>query len=119
MAALGGGISSPTAIQSRPDSPNFIQIASKNSSLILSWDSKQIERWLADHKLEKYGPLLAEQCITSGALLLQLTEDHFKEMGVTIIGHRLALVNAIDKLRMEAGFLPSAKFGNVGYLLEE
>ena len=47
------------------------------------------------------------------------TEDHLKEMGICCIGHQLILVNGIDVLRYKAGLLPSAKFVNVRYLLEE
>ncbi len=112
----GGGIWSPTSMYSRPDSPTDARLQS--CSPILSWDEDKISEWLKQQNLGKHVLAMKEQHISSGAELLQLTEDHFKEMGITPIGERLALVNAIDRLRLEAGYFPSAKFCDSDFLLE-
>ena len=117
--ANGGGVWSPTSMYSRPDSPSECSVGhGLQNSPIMSWDTKKINEWLEKQDLGKHVSVLNEQKIYLGAELLQLTEDHFKEMGIRSIGERLALVNAIDRLRLEAGYFPSAKFCDSGYLLE-
>ena len=57
--------------------------------------------------------------IGSGHVLLQLCEEHMKEMGVKIVGHRLELLRQIDKLRNKAGFVSQATFINTPTLLKQ
>lgn len=107
-------------MSSRPESPLDLINGNplKTHSPILSWDTDKINHWLKTQGMEKHSPLLLEQRIDSGAVLLQLTEEHFKDMGISSIGERLALVNAIDRLRIGAGYSPSAKFFDTSHLLD-
>ena len=57
--------------------------------------------------------------IGSGHVLLQLCEEHMKEMGVKIVGHRLELLRQIDKLRNRAGFVSQATFIDTPTLLKQ
>ena len=115
--ACGGGITSPSSMASRPESPEG-HCLQQSQPAIVSWGSDKIEQWLKEQNLEKYNSSFREQQINSGSILLQLTEDHFKEMGVSTVGERLALVTAIDKLRLETGLSPSAKFFDSNHLLK-
>ena len=118
--SIGGGILSPSSSHSRPDTPSdIVKTELLQSNNISSWDGKRISKWLKEQGLESYESLLKEHSILSGAELLQLTEEHFKEMGVSSIGKRLLLVNALDRLRLEAGFYPNAKYCNTSCLLDE
>ena len=51
-----------------------------------------------------------EHCVTSGDVLLRLTEEHLKEMGMRVVGHRLKVVDALEGLRLQSGLLPQAQF---------
>ncbi len=115
--ACGGGIASPSSMASRPESPeeNYLR---QSQSTIVSWGQDKIEQWLKEQNLEKYNSSFREQQIHSGSILLQLTEDHLKEMGVSTVGERLSLITAIDKLRLETGLSPSAKFFDSNHLLK-
>lgn len=120
-SAISGdvGLFSPTSVWSRPDSVDDDNIFSQTKSTTIStWKSSSIEEWLKSVNLQKHSSMLLEQGITTGSVLLQLTEDHLKEMGLLVIGERLALVNALDKLRLEAGYYPSAKFFDGDFFLE-
>ena len=118
ITSCGGGILSPLAPPSRPDSPPLPNTRGENHA-ITKWSSLDITAWLHELGLPQYSQYFNDHCITNGEVLLQLTEEHLERMGLRIIGHRLMLVNAIDKLRRRAGLLPSAKFVNVEFLLEE
>ena len=122
ITSIGGGILSPLSLQYRKHSPNSSLnplLTNKDSIPVTSWNSTQINDWLYEQGLPQYERVFKEQCINTGSVLLQVTEDHLKEMCIRCIGHRLILVNGIDVLRHKAGLLPSAKFVNVRYLLEE
>lgn len=43
-------------------------------------------------------PLFKEQGVCSGEVLVQLTDAHLKEMGVTKVGHRLGIASCIRRL---------------------
>ena len=118
ITACGGGILSPLSPPSRPDSPPLPSTRGENHA-ITKWSSLDITAWLHELGLPQYSQHFNDHCITNGEVLLQLTEEHLERMGLRIIGHRLMLVNAIDKLRRRTGLLPSAKFVNVEFLLEE
>ena len=118
MAVSGGGLWSPTSSISIPDSPLTTEYMPYiRQSSILQWNADNINEWLKREDLEIYCSLFAEHEITCGAVLLQLTDEHFKEMGLTKVGARLRLTIALDKLRLEAGFFPTAKFSDSNYLL--
>lgn len=54
----------------------------------------------ATKDLEQYAELFRSQQI-AGKLLLLLTVEHLKDMGIAALGHRLALMDEIEKLAME------------------
>ena len=58
--------------------------------------------WLRSLGLGKYEALLRENDI-DGTVLLTLTAEDLKELGVTSFGHRRKLVDAIAALRNDAG----------------
>ena len=71
------------------------------SSSVVRWGKKEIAEWLDDIGLGDYLPVFEEHAVVSGKILVQLTEEHLKEMGVRKVGHRLALVAGLNDLRMK------------------
>lgn len=63
----------------------------------LQWNSDKVGEWLAKMGLGQYARNFAEHRVT-GDLLDLLTEGHMKELGVTLVGHRLLLVREIGAL---------------------
>ena len=57
--------------------------------------------WLRSLGLEQYEAAFRENAINEG-LLPSLTAEDLKELGVGIVGHRRALLNAIAALRADA-----------------
>lgn len=57
-----------------------------------------IEDWLGRLGLEQYGPAFRANAI-DGAVLRTLTADDLKDLGVTLVGHRRKLLDAISVLR--------------------
>ncbi|MFL5284016.1 MAG: AAA family ATPase [Rhodopila sp.] len=57
--------------------------------------------WLKSLSLEQYEATFRENAVTV-ALLPTLTADDLKDLGITLIGHRRQLLNAIAALRSEA-----------------
>ena len=55
----------------------------------------------------------------SGEILLSLTEEHLKEMGVASVGHRLKLSKAIEDLRRECGLLSRDRYTNVDHIMSQ
>ncbi|MCZ6731059.1 MAG: AAA family ATPase [Gammaproteobacteria bacterium] len=62
--------------------------------------SNGVTRWLEELGLGKYLAVFAENDIDT-ELLLQLTDDDLKELGVASLGHRKKMLNAIGILRSE------------------
>jgi hypothetical protein len=60
-----------------------------------------VASWLRQLGLERYEPAFRENDI-SAAVLPSLTADDLKELGVTSVGHRRRLLDAIVYLRTEA-----------------
>jgi class 3 adenylate cyclase len=58
--------------------------------------------WLRSLGLERYEAALRENEIDE-TVLLDLTHETLKELGVTVVGHRLKLLGAIAALRADAG----------------
>ena len=54
--------------------------------------------WLARLGLPQYAKAFAQNAV-DGEVLAQLTADDLKELGVTLVGHRRKLLNAIECLR--------------------
>ena len=57
--------------------------------------------WLRGHGLEQYAAAFRENAIDD-AILPKLTADDLKDLGVTIVGHRRKLLEAIAALRVDA-----------------
>lgn len=86
-------------------------VAEPSDSVVAKWSRDDVVGWLAEVGMSSYAQLVVEEhAVTSGAVLLQLTEEHLKEMGVWSVGHRLEMVGALERLRLEAGLLPRAQF---------
>ena len=77
---------------------------------VFSWTFHDICDWLHELQLQEYTDTFATHAITNGRTLLQLTQEHMKEMGISKIGHRVAVSNALDKLRSAAGMVPKALY---------
>src|SRR3954467_15411945 len=58
--------------------------------------------WLRGLGLERYEQAFGDNEIDA-AVLPRLTADDLKDMGVTVIGHRRRLLDAIDALRADGG----------------
>ena len=58
--------------------------------------------WLSDLNLEQYAEIFRENDIDA-KVLLNLTSEDLKEIGVLSVGHRRKLLGAITALRLEAG----------------
>ena len=61
-----------------------------------------IDRWLEGIGLSQYAELFRSNDI-DGALLHQLTGDDLKEIGVTSLGHRKKLLEAVAALSAPSG----------------
>ena len=60
-----------------------------------------VARWLAEQGLEQYAEAFVANAI-DGEVLRTLTEDDLKELGVSALGHRKRLLEAIAALREES-----------------
>jgi hypothetical protein len=58
--------------------------------------------WLRSLGLERYEAAFRENEIDE-TVLPSLTEEHLKQLGVTALGHRVKLLDAIAALRTDAG----------------
>src|ERR1700750_77804 len=63
--------------------------------------------WLRSLGLGKYEAVFRENEIDE-TVLPSLTEEHLKQLGVTALGHRLKLLDAIAALRNHASGSPSS-----------
>ena len=77
---------------------------------VLSWTFDNIRDWLHELHLGEYKNNFYLQAVTSGKILLQLSQEDLKEMGVNKVGDRLTLCNALDELRSAAGMIPRASY---------
>ena len=75
---------------------------------VLSWTFHDICNWLSELRLQQYTDTFVSHAITNGRILLQLTQENLKEMGISKVGHRLAMSNALDKLRNAGPMVPRA-----------
>lgn len=66
-----------------------------------TWTSKRVSEWLSSLGLREYADTFAQHRVT-GDLLEVLTEDHLKELGVQIVGHRLVLLRELSTLKRKA-----------------
>ena len=61
-----------------------------------------LEGWLRSLGLEQYEAVFRENAIDA-SVLPSLTADDLKDLGITLVGHRRRLLDAIAALRVEAG----------------
>ena len=66
-----------------------------------TWSSKRVSEWLSSLGLREYADTFAQHRVT-GDLLEVLTEDHLKELGVQLVGHRLVLLRELTMLKRKA-----------------
>ncbi|KAG9045934.1 Adaptor for signal transduction [Tulasnella sp. UAMH 9824] len=69
---------------------------------ILQWEEEQVNDWLISINFGQYQGSIYEHGIT-GEVLVQLDFDSLKEIGVLSAGHRLELLKAIYRLKVENG----------------
>ena len=72
-----------------------------------------IGKWLRDLGLEQYGPAFRDNDI-DGEVLRRLTGEDLRELGVTSIGHRRRLLDAIAALGTEAPLPPNLPIASIG-----
>jgi class 3 adenylate cyclase/predicted ATPase len=60
-----------------------------------------VEAWLRNLDLEQYAPNFRDHAV-DGTCLARLTSDDLKDLGVSLVGHRRKLLNAIADLRRES-----------------
>jgi class 3 adenylate cyclase len=63
-----------------------------------------IRAWLKESGLEQYAGAFEENAITVD-LVRDLTDDDLKDLGITMMGHRKALLRAIDALSVNDGLI--------------
>ncbi|KNZ71785.1 Protein kinase byr2 [Termitomyces sp. J132] len=68
---------------------------------IRTWSDTHVSRWLTDIKCGSHAPAFKANDIR-GDVLLELDQQTLKEMGVTSIGDRLRIVNAVKALRLKS-----------------
>jgi len=61
----------------------------------------EVADWLRTLGLEQYEPAFRKNAVTS-TLLPNLTADDLKDLGITLVGHRRQLLDAIAALRLNA-----------------
>jgi hypothetical protein len=61
----------------------------------------ELENWLRSIGLDQYKPVFREHQI-DGTILPSLTAEDLKDLGVSIVGHRRKLLDAIAFLRSDA-----------------
>mmetsp|Transcript_6058 Transcript_6058/g.19020 ORF Transcript_6058/g.19020 Transcript_6058/m.19020 type:complete len:245 (-) Transcript_6058:203-937(-) len=61
------------------------------------WSTRDVAKWLGSLGLGDYAPTFAEHKVT-GNLLHVLTEEHFRELGVALVGERALLLQETAKL---------------------
>ncbi|CAO1617916.1 unnamed protein product [Sympodiomycopsis kandeliae] len=100
MATLvnGGSNANSTSKVQQPQ-PSDQVVSSPGTSLhVNDWEDAQVSSWLSSLQLGSLSASFKEQGIT-GDVLVQLDNDALKELGVDSVGHRLALLGAIYKLK--------------------
>ncbi|KAI9493594.1 hypothetical protein BDB00DRAFT_938929 [Zychaea mexicana] len=84
------------------DTTTTAAAAPSPSSKTEDWSIDQVAEWLQCVGLENVSSNFVEQEIT-GDILLSLTIDSLKELGITAYGRRYKVMNAIEKLKNATG----------------
>ncbi|EJD07639.1 uncharacterized protein FOMMEDRAFT_101010 [Fomitiporia mediterranea MF3/22] len=69
---------------------------------MLEWDEHDVHLWLAKLGYPQYEPQIREHHIT-GDILSQLDAETLKEIGISTIGQRLAILKAVYQLKLSQG----------------
>jgi hypothetical protein len=72
-----------------------------------------VGEWLRTLGLEQYEPAFRANEIDE-SVLASLTAEDLKDLGVTLVGHRRRLLDAIALLGIEAGLHPSVPIAIIG-----
>lgn len=70
------------------------------ADFVRTWTDQHISRWLADHKCIALASTFKEHDIR-GDVILDLDQQTLKEMGITSIGDRIRIINAVKALRLK------------------
>jgi len=73
-----------------------------------TWSSKKLANHIAECGLGDYSTMIMQHKIT-GKLALVLSDNDFKEMGVTVIGDRLRLKHTIGSLKSKSKYSLNAR----------
>ncbi|KAG8907673.1 Adaptor for signal transduction [Tulasnella sp. 403] len=71
-------------------------------SIVLQWDEDAVGEWLASIGFGHYRENILEQGI-SGDVLIHLDFDSLRDIGIVSAGHRLEILKAIYRLKVENG----------------
>lgn len=106
---------SPTRQNSNilPPSSKYVEEA------IFGWRWPDITEWLSEQGLSNHAQRLLNHKVCSGKALLRVTEEHLKEIGFVVVGERLEMLDAIDRLRARAGVSRLGAFVDAPSLLEQ
>ncbi|KZT42049.1 Pkinase-domain-containing protein [Sistotremastrum suecicum HHB10207 ss-3] len=91
---------------SRPDSPSTLPSLQQPDSVsgtsyrefLKTWNDSHVHRWLQDYGVGALASTFAANDIRSD-VLLELEASTLKEMGITSIGDRIKILNAVRQLR--------------------
>ncbi|GHJ87582.1 hypothetical protein NliqN6_3984 [Naganishia liquefaciens] len=81
-------------------SPAMMASLAADPASFLAWDEKQVAEWVGSIGYGQYKDLLIDQGIT-GDTLPYLNPSSMSDIGITSIGHRLAILKAIYQLKMD------------------
>ena len=96
-----------------PPSSRYVEEA------IFGWKWADIAEWLSEQGLSNHAQRFLNHKICSGRALLRVTEEHLKEIGVVVVGERLEVMDAVDRLRGRAGVSRLGAFVDAPSLLEQ
>mmetsp|Transcript_18671 Transcript_18671/g.24243 ORF Transcript_18671/g.24243 Transcript_18671/m.24243 type:complete len:254 (-) Transcript_18671:304-1065(-) len=77
---------------------------------VSKWSTRDVGRWLNSLELDQFAQIFAEHRIT-GDILHLLHEDHFKELGVNLVGERAILLR--ETARMYRGQVQKRRFRTI------
>ncbi|KAG6866946.1 hypothetical protein C0991_003862 [Blastosporella zonata] len=97
--ATPASIQHPTLLEPPPGVPYI--------DFIRTWSDNHVARWLTDIKCGNHSSTFKANDIR-GDILLELDQETLKEMGVSSIGDRLRIVNAVKALRQRSSSRPSS-----------
>ena len=64
----------------------------------MEWDGATVQDWFSDIGLPNYEEAIIEHGI-SGEVLTMMNHDSLKEIGITSVGHRLAILKGVYQIK--------------------